>query len=331
MVPMKANPKNYIYWTYAKLLVPRMNQLERKRFYLKERYQSVHRKKKNCLQPRLFGLWTGRLCVSPVKLLALLSISSLFFVAVISSQVLAIARGYLTDDIGLQSGMVVALSTGNNSDPKVERATQENANRVVGIVTTIETSLITLSSGSAKVLVESEGQTEGYVSDMGGEISKGDPLSLSPLKGVLMKSGDTAASVIGLAADKPGISSEYTYQEGSQNKTTKISKIKINLNRPGGVNVDVAPSDSILSKIGRALTGREVAEARVLIALIIFVVVSLTEGGIIYGAISASITSLGRNPLAHKLIRGELIRVLGVALIVLLIGLAAVYFILWTG
>ena len=208
--------------------------------------------------------------------------------------------------------MVVALSPGGeNGEQKVERATQENTNRVVGIVTTIESSLITLSSGSAKVLVESEGQTEGYVSDIGGEVKKGDDLILSPLKGILMKSDKSAANVVGIAADNPGESSDYKYTENNSEKTTKISKIKVNLIRPGGVNADVAKDKSVLEKLGKTLTGRDISEARVLIALIIFVVVSITEGSIIYGAVSSSITSLG------------------VVILVLLVGLAAVYVMLW--
>jgi hypothetical protein len=48
-----------------------------------------------------------------------------------------------------------------------------------------------------------------------------------------------------------------------------------------------------------------------------------------YGAISSAITALGRNPLARSAIRREMIRILFVAIIVFLIGLGAIYGILW--
>ena len=237
----------------------------------------------------------------------------------------AIARGYITTDAGLQSGMVVALSVNESANSTVERATQDNNNRVVGIVTTVDNSLVTVSSETAKVLVESEGQADAYVSDINGEVKQGDLLILSPLKGILMKYDDTRAAVIVIAADSPVSASVYSYQEGNQKKDTGIAKIKINLNRQGITNTSDPVPETTLSRLGRTLAGKDVNEVRVLIALVIFVVVLVAEGGIIYGAVSSAITALGRNPLAGKIIRGEMFRVALIALAVLLIGLGAIY------
>jgi hypothetical protein len=251
------------------------------------------------------------------------------FVLLSQSSASAIARGYQTSDSGLQTGMVVALSVDGSSGSSVERASQDSSNRVVGIVTTLNNSLVTVSSSTAKVLVESEGQTDAYVSDINGKVNQGDLLILSPLKGILMKSGDAPATVIGIAADDASATVPYSYQEEGQAKETQIAKIKINLNHQGGGNAGVLPSDSALARLGRSLVGKDVGEARVLIALILFIIVLIAEGGIIYGAVSSAITALGRNPLAGKIIRNELLRVVAIALIVLLVGLAAVYAVLW--
>ncbi|MBI1856915.1 hypothetical protein HY003_02000 [Candidatus Saccharibacteria bacterium] len=54
-------------WTYAKSLVPGDNQLEREQSHLKEKRVKVHRKRENCLQPRLVGLGMRELATDPVE------------------------------------------------------------------------------------------------------------------------------------------------------------------------------------------------------------------------------------------------------------------------
>ncbi len=247
------------------------------------------------------------------------------------SQVAAIARGYTTNDEGLSAGMVAALS--ESGDSGVQRADQNNTKRIVGVVTTFEGSSVTLASGDSKVLVESEGNVDAYISSIGGKVTKGDLLVLSPFKVILMKAANgTAATVVGIAAEDsdPANSdnpTHYTYLENDESKTTDIAKIKINLNKQG--DSTSASSPSPLSKIGESVTGKQVSDIRVLAALVIFVLVMIAEGGIIYGAVTSAVTALGRNPMARKIIRREMTRVIIVAIVVLSLGLGAVYGVLW--
>lgn len=241
--------------------------------------------------------------------------------------VAAIARGYTTTDTGLQAGMAASLRVDSPDRSNVERATQETADQIVGIVTTIENSLITISSGESKVLVESEGQIEAYISDINGSVEKGDLLVVSPLKGILMRAGDLAGIVVGIAAEKTEAGEQYEYEKDGQKAITRISKITIDLSRKGSNGV--AGNDSSLSKLGKTLVGKPVSDLRVIVSLVVFLVVLMAEGGIIYGAVSSSITSLGRNPLAQKVIKGQLVRVGLIALVVLGVGVAAMYAILW--
>jgi hypothetical protein len=224
------------------------------------------------------------------------------------------------------------LIDGKSEDSKIERATQQNNQRIVGVVTNFENSFVTVASSETTVLVESEGEVDAFVSDMGGEVSQGSLLVLSPLKGVLMKAGSgNSAPVVGIATSNASssiTSSSYEVGDGGTKKSTVIAKIKVNLNRQGAASSDSRPVSS-LSKLGASIVGREVGEARVVVALIVFVIVLIAEGGILYGAISSAIIALGRNPLAKKVIRQEMIRVVVVAFIVLLVGLGAVYGILW--
>ena len=244
----------------------------------------------------------------------------------------AIARGYQTDDTGIQVGMVVALTTDKTQDSKIERATQQNNQRVVGVVTNFDNSFVTVASSKAAVLVESEGEVDAYVSDLGGEVTQGNLLVLSPLKGVLMKAREgESAPIVGIAAANTSSatkSSSYQVDVDGTQKSTTIARIRINLNRQGAAS-NGSQDPSSLAKLGKAVVGREVGETRVLVALILFVIVLIAEGGILYGAISSAIVALGRNPLARKVIRQEMIRVIIVALIVLAVGLGAVYAVLW--
>jgi len=246
-------------------------------------------------------------------------------------QVMAIARGYETADTGLQTGMVAALST--EGAATVERATQNNVKRVVGVVTTFDTSSVTIASGQTKILVESEGQVEAYISDLNGQVKQGDQLIMSPLKGILMKASENnTSSVLAIAAQNVEPTAEsltYTAEKDGSQKETKITKATVNLNVQGSNGGSGVGSDSPLAKLGQAIVGKNVGEARVLAALLVFIIVLIAEGGIIYGAVTSAITALGRNPMAQKVIRREIAQVILVAIGVLLVGLAAVYGILW--
>lgn len=259
--------------------------------------------------------------------------TSLVLLLVVShaAAVYSVARGYNTDDTGLKPGMVVAITNENDPDnPKVERASTENASKSVGVVTTDGESSLTLSSGSKKVLVETGGEVDAYVSDINGAVKQGDLLAVSPLKGILMKGDDVSGVVLGIALEDAELDAEdsYSTEISGDKKTALITRIRVSLDQKAISNAP-QKTDSSLERLGKSVVGKEVSEIRVVVALIIFIMVLIAEGGIIYGAVSSAITSLGRNPLARNVIRSEVTRVLAVALGVLLIGLAAIYMILW--
>lgn len=255
--------------------------------------------------------------------------SGLLVFAVLSSTVFAISVGYQTNDNSLKPGMVAALSPASNEAvPAVEAATQKDLQKIIGVTTTIEDSSITVGSSGQTVFVESEGEVKAYVSDMSGEVKQGDQLTLSPLNGILAKATDNSRIILATALeDFPAFATqsyEIDTKEGSE--TTNIGLMRINLDTKSLVSGDAASS---LEQLGRSVAGKEVNEIRVIVALVIFLLVLFAEGGIIYGAASSSITSLGRNPLAGKVIKKQLFQVTMVAFGVLTVGLASIYLILW--
>lgn len=267
---------------------------------------------------------------APKKITILVCLITLGFFIYQSPDLLAIARGYTTDDRDIRVGMIAALSTDSTDNNRVERGASDSSERIVGVVTTIENSVITVASGDSKVLVENEGEVEAYVSNINGEVKKGDGLVISSFRGILMKAGTTPGNIIALAVTDYSLAAPETYdiKGESAQEGIKVVKLKVNLNKEGTANSG-AITDSSLSRLGQAITGKEISEIRLVVALVIFFIVVIAQGGILYGAIFSTITAIGRNPLARKMIRSELLRVIMVSIFVLLFGLAAIYAVLW--
>jgi hypothetical protein len=244
----------------------------------------------------------------------------------------AVANGYATDDPKLIPGMVVALSESSTAEePKVERAALDREQKVIGVSTAADSQLITIGSGKSKIFVQATGEATVFVTDLNGAVKKGDLLAPSPLLGILMKADESTAPIVGIAIEDFNAQEAETQKikETDQSHDTKIDTIRINLDHKAASNQQASATDSSLERLGRAVVGKDVGEIQVLAALVIFLIVLVAEGGIIYGAVSSAITALGRNPMARQIIRKEMVRVVVIALVVLTIGVAAIYAILW--
>lgn len=244
----------------------------------------------------------------------------------------ATSRGYATDDKELRPGMVVALSEdGSAQQPKVERAALEKESKVIGVSVLASETGVSVGSAQNTVYVQNTGEATVFVSDLNGEVKKGDLLAPSPLLGILMKADESTAPVVGIAIDDfdAETAQQTKIEENKQEKEVNINKININLDHMAASNQQASATDSSLERLGRAVVGRDVGEIQVLAALVIFVIVLVAEGSIIYGAVSSAITSLGRNPMAKKIIQKGLFRVVITAFMVLGVGVVAIYVILW--
>jgi len=265
----------------------------------------------------------------PAIYIALLLIAGCFLLSGVAS-VLAIATGYASNDTDLQPGMTVSLTEGSDTNPSVERAVIGGTSHPIGVTVAPDQNIVTTGAESKQVYVQTTGEVDAFVSDLNGIPKKGDFLSISPLKGVLVKSDSlSGASIVGAALEDFSEDSlpSQTIEKSGTAVSVKIDRMRISLDQKGQSFSNEAESG--LEKLGRSVTGRSVGEIRVVIALVIFLIVLISEGGIIYGAVSSAITALGRNPMARRTIIKELLRVIGIALVVLGIGLAAIYAILW--
>ncbi|MBI5357883.1 hypothetical protein HZB74_03495 [Candidatus Saccharibacteria bacterium] len=265
-----------------------------------------------------------------IKILFLSFITMITLFVTAFASVGAITQGYKTNDTTLKPGMVVSLSSeGDNNGSLVEKASDETYSKIIGVATTVEESAITVGSSGQNVFVESSGEVKAYVSDLNGFVKQGDQLTISPLGGIMAVSDKNSKIVLGVALEDFPDSGSQPYEINSTegNKTVNIAQISVNLDSRN--IIDSSKVDSSLERFGKSVVGKNVSEIRVVVALIIFLLVLFALGGILYGAISSAITSLGRNPLAGKIIRKQLIQILIVSLVVLLAGLFAIYVVLW--
>lgn len=244
-----------------------------------------------------------------------------------------IAQGFESSDGGLQVGMIAALATDSTAEvPKVERASTSNKAKVVGIITTIDSSSLTFTSGGTKVYVTSSGESTVLVSDVNGAIKKGDVISVSPLKGIGMRSNADEVAVVGVALeDFPSTNTttrEVNTNEGSK-KTVVTANLRVSLDTKTVSTEQAAKATPFLLLFGESITGKSVSQNQVLISLVIFFILLIVEGSIIYGAISSTVTSLGRNPLARAAVYRQLLQVTWLSLVILVFGLGAIYVVLY--
>lgn len=248
----------------------------------------------------------------------------------LATPALAISQGYRTNDNAIVPGMTLSLGgTSEEGGQLVERASKDNLPNIVGVATTVDDSLLTVASSDQTIFVENKGDVKAYVSDLNGVPKKGDILSISPLKGVLEVAQKESMITIGTVVEnfpESGYKQEQI-KKGQSTIDTKVAKITINLNiRYPSNDADV---DSTLSRFGKSIIGKNVSAARVAISIAIFLLILFIIGSILYSAISSAIISVGRNPLAGKVVRKQLVRVFVMVLTIFALGLATMYLVLW--
>jgi hypothetical protein len=244
----------------------------------------------------------------------------------------SIAQGYTSTDSGLIVGMAASLSpTSTSTQQYVERATTDNLSKFIGIVTTKAANSLTITDTSETLYVATFGATRVFVSDINGVVKRGDLVTISPLKGIAMRSTDGTSNIIGTALEDYNTTGSQnvsvTKNDGSKQSAT-INLISINLD-PHNLGISNNPKESFLSILGQAITGKSVNNWQVISGIVIFFVLLIVEGSILYGAVNSSITAIGRNPLAKKAVYRQLAQVSLIALGVLAFGLSTIYALLW--
>lgn len=245
----------------------------------------------------------------------------------------AITKGYSTEDKELKIGMAASFSDNSaSSGSYVEKATYTNSGSFAGIVVKVDDSAVTVSNRTDTVYVADSGIVKAFVSDINGVPKKGDQLVVSPLKGILMRrtSETNKERVVAVANSDFGKSesTEQTIELDKGNKVTKVEQLEVSIRKD---QTDDSSSDnSAIEELVFAITGRQVRLIRLVIAMTILFIILIIEGSIVYGAVSSSITAVGRNPLSKKSVYKQLVQTGALTLMILLFGIAGIYVVIYT-
>jgi hypothetical protein len=244
-------------------------------------------------------------------------------------------QGYAADT-ALDSGTIVLLS-GKDSN-RVKIASQADLQNMFGVTVDRNQLPLTITNDSVQnqTFVAVSGTYNVLVSMQGGAIASGDYVTLSSVNGVAMKASTKEKTVFGRAAaafDGKGITLGSTTLKDSSGKATKTVTfgsipVTIDIRSNPNIKSTKVKVPSFLERIGLAAAEKQVSPIRVYLSLAITAVSIIAAIAIIYAGVRNGVISIGRNPMSKKSIFRALVEVILTSILILIIGLFAVYLLL---
>lgn len=239
-----------------------------------------------------------------------------------------IAQGFKTRQEVGRGGLVSIVP---NSDRTVEIATQSHPERLIGIVT--DNPLVAISGGETEVQVVTNGLAHALVSDINGEVKRGDHIVVSAIEGVGGKAV-VGSRVIGVAhgdfSEAQQVKEHQLTDTTGTKRTVKIGLLLVNVSptyyEPPTNENSLVPG--FLQHFANSIAGRQVVPLRIFISVVIFLAGIVAIGVLFYSSVRYSITAIGRNPLSATAVHKGLVEVAMIGGMILLVTLITVYLIL---
>ena len=262
---------------------------------------------------------------------------SAFFVIVPVVSAQAVTHAYNTDT-PIEQGMIVRLSEKDNT--KVEPLKSQDITHMEGVVVAANDAPVALSApdpNQQQVYVATTGSYDVLVSNQNGSIKKDDYITISSLDGVGMKADSNQSRIVGKALqnfDGQGNVIGKTSVKNASGQTIPISlgmvavEISISHNPLEQKPQSMLPGFDTLQRVAGVVTDKQVGAVQLYLGLAVIVVAAFIAGSILYGGVRTALTAIGRNPLARGTITRGLIQVVITSVIILVIGITAVYLIL---
>lgn len=235
----------------------------------------------------------------------------------------------------IDNGTIVQL-TGKDANA-VKIATQAELQNMFGVTIDRSQLPVTLSNENLKneTFVAVSGTYNVLVSTQAGPINSGDYITLSSLNGVAMKAGTEESTVFGRANakfDGKGITLGTTSlkDDSGGTKTVQLGMIPVTIDirsNPNDKSTDVNIPDA-LKRVGEAVAEKEVSPIRIYLSMGITTVSLIAAIAVLYAGVRNSMISIGRNPMSKKSIFRGLIEIILTSLLILIVGLFAVYLLL---
>ena len=186
-----------------------------------------------------------------------------------------------------------------------------------------------------EVFVAASGTYSVIVSTQAGPISSGDYVTLSSVNGVAMKAGDEEVTVFGRANasfDGAGITlgSQQLKDADGGSRAVALGSVPVTIdikNNPNHKSTTANLPDALM-RVGQSIAEKEVSPARIYLSLGITIVSLIAAIAVVYAGVRNSVISIGRNPMSRHSIFKALAGVVLTGLLILIIGLFAVYLLL---
>lgn len=244
-------------------------------------------------------------------------------------------QGYAADT-PLDTGTIVQLA-GKDAD-RVKVATKSELQNMFGVIVDRNQLPVMLSDENVEnqVFVAASGTYNVLVSTEAGSIAAGDYVTLSSINGVAMKAGTEEKTVFGRANagfDGSGVVLGTAPLKDTDGKTTSTVKlatvpVTIDIKRNPNQKSTKANLPDALQRIGQAIAEKEVSPVRIYLSAGITAVSIIAAIAIVYAGVRNSVISIGRNPMSKKSIFRALLEIILTSLVILIIGLFAVYLLL---
>ena len=272
---------------------------------------------------------------SYVLLIGGLLSSALLFMPKTQAYTPSNVQGYAAD-APIDIGTIVRLN-GKNAN-RVAVASQAELQNMFGVVVDRSQLPITLSNGGIdnETFVAVSGTYQVLVSTQGGAIVNGDYVTLSSIKGVAMKASTEQKTVFGRANasfDGKGVNLGTTGLKdtsGKENKKVTLGSIPVTIDIRRNPNEKSTKTQvpELLERIGQAIAEKEVSPIRIYLSMAITAVSLIAAIAVLYSGVRNGIISIGRNPMSKKSIFRALLEVILTSILILIIGLFAVYLLL---
>ena len=244
-------------------------------------------------------------------------------------------QGYAADQ-PLDNGTIVLL-TGKDSN-RVKVATQAEMRQMFGKTVDRNQLPLTISNEGLQneVYVAVSGTYNVLVSTQAGSIAAGDYVTLSSLNGIAMKAGTEEKTVFGRAAgafDGKGITlgtAPLKDKSGKTSQTVTLGSIPVTIDIKRNPN-DKSTKANVpepLQRLGEAIAEKEVSPIRIYLSMGITLISLLAAIVVLYSGVRSGLISIGRNPMSKKSIFRALLEIVLTSVLILIIGLFAVYLLL---
>lgn len=236
----------------------------------------------------------------------------------------------------LNIGTIVELTDAKSQT--VQPATQPNMENMFGVSVDQNQLSFKLSNSKLKneTYVAISGTYNVLVSDQNGSINKGDYITMSAIDGIGMLADTKQKTVLGRSqATFDGKSaslgqSTLKDKDGKTNQKVAVGLIPVAINITRNPQIESTKVDvpEFLEKLGQQIAEKQVSPIRIYLSMAITAASIIIALVMLYSGVRSAIVSIGRNPMSKKSIFRALAEVILTSILILVIGLFAVYLLL---